>query len=71
MIVEVTINNITGTTPFDVYICDNTLNNCIYINTINSTPFTFEIPEPFNVMNQYNVKVVDGNNCIIYKNFFV
>jgi hypothetical protein len=71
MIVEVTIENITGATPFDVYICDNTLNNCIYISTITTTPFTFEIPEPFNVMSQYNLRIIDGNNCIIDKNFFV
>lgn len=69
MIIQVTINNITGQTPYDVYVCDSGTTTCIYVDTINSTPYTFDVPQAFSNLNSYAVKIVDNNNCLIIKNF--
>lgn len=71
MTVDVTINNITGQTPFDIYICDSGATTCIYVNTISSTPYIFTIPSSFSNLESYGLKIVDNNNCIIFKTFNV
>lgn len=63
--VLVTINDITGVTPYDLYICQPNGSSCFYINTINSVPYSFDIPEPYNNGLAYMLKVVDGQNCVI------
>ena len=43
MAVQVTVNNITGSTPYDVYLCDTSQTTCIYINQITDSqlPYNF------------------------------
>jgi hypothetical protein len=65
MTTEVTINDITGATPFDVYICDTSQITCVYITTITTTPFVFNIPVLLEGQPSYVLKIVDDNNCII------
>ena len=65
MAVQVTINGITGQSPYDVYVCQPNGSGCFYINTITSTPYVFDIPEPYNMGLAYMLKVVDAQNCII------
>ena len=65
MAVQVTINSLTGTSPYDVYVCDSVLTNCVYIATINSTPYFFDVPAPLDAQSELCVKVVDTNGCII------
>jgi hypothetical protein len=65
MAVQVTISSITGQSPYDVYICQSNDTGCFYISTITSTPYVFDIPEPYNSSTSYQLKVVDENNCII------
>jgi hypothetical protein len=67
MAVQVTINDITGQTPYNVYICQNTGAGCFYISTItnSSLPYIFNIPQPYDTASSYMLKVVDANNCII------
>lgn len=64
---DITINNISGSTPFDVYVCDTGYTTCIYVSTINSVdlPYTFEIPPVYSTLTNFIVKVVDDNNCIV------
>jgi hypothetical protein len=64
---DITINNISGSTPFDVYVCDTGYTTCIYINTIGSVdlPYTFEIPPVYVNLSDFIVKVVDDNECIV------
>jgi hypothetical protein len=61
----VTINDITGATPFDIYICDNPITTCIYIDTVSSVPYSFDIPLVFEGQNDYTLKIVDNNDCEI------
>jgi hypothetical protein len=65
MAVQVTINSITGQSPYDIYICQSGGTNCFYITTISSTPYIFDIPAPYNTSSSYMLKIIDTNNCII------
>jgi hypothetical protein len=65
MAIQVTIDSLTGTSPYDVYICDSVLTNCVYISTINSTPYVFDVPAPLDTQTELCVKVVDNNGCEI------
>jgi hypothetical protein len=64
---DITINNISGFTPFDVYVCDTGYTTCIYVSTITSgdLPYTFEIPPVYNTLTNFVVRVIDDNNCHI------
>jgi hypothetical protein len=65
MAVLVTINNITGATPFDIYICQSNGSGCFFIDTISTLPYQFDIPSPYNTSTSYMLKVIDNNNCVI------
>lgn len=64
---QITITNITGAAPYDVYICDNTYGSCIYINTIFAfdLPYSFLVPYTFLSSTEVGVKIIDSNNCTI------
>ena len=68
---QATINAITGSPNYDVYVCDITGTSCVYLDTIADIdlPFTVELPFPYNEMVDYSIKIVDANNCIIIKTF--
>jgi hypothetical protein len=61
----ITINNITGVTPYNVYVCPNPSTTCVYIDTITSIPYSFDIPSFMDGQTSYILKVIDDNDCII------
>lgn len=63
---QITINSITGLPPFNIYISDNILNPAIYVTTITSAPYTFNVPIILENSPEYILKIVDSNGCIIY-----
>ena len=65
MAVQVTISNVTGQTPYDVYVCQTNGSSCFYITTTSIIPYVFDIPAPYNNLSAYMLKLIDGNNCII------
>lgn len=65
MELQVTINGITGQSPFDIYVCQPDGTGCFYVSTVSVLPYSFNIPTPYNVSSDYMVKAVDSNNCII------
>lgn len=65
MAIQVTINSITGQSPYDVYICQSNGTGCFYISTTSVIPYVFDIPAPNNSSTSYMLKVIDNNNCII------
>ena len=67
MPIQTTIYSLSGTSPFDVYICQFNLTGCFYIDTITSgdIPYTFTIPAPYDTAESYCVKVVDDQGCVI------
>lgn len=65
MSVVVNISNITGASPYDIYICQTGGTGCFYISTITSTPYSFSIPEPYDNSPAYMLKIIDNFNCVI------
>lgn len=65
MAIQVTIDGITGTSPYDIYLCQSNGTGCFYISTISVIPYIFDIPEPYNNSTSYMVKVIDANNCVV------
>jgi hypothetical protein len=65
MPIDITINSITGVSPFNIYVCDPTNTVCVYIDELASIdiPNTFEMPEVLSSLNTFNVKTVDKNGC--------
>lgn len=63
MSTNITINNITGASPFDIYLCDDPITICVYIDTINSVPYSFVIPSVMGSQLSFNLKVIDNNSC--------
>jgi len=67
MPIDITINDISGQTPFDVYVCNTGQTYCVYSATITSgdLPYTFEVPIPFLNSEGVNLRIIDGNDCQI------
>ncbi len=67
MAVQVTLYSLSGTSPFDVYICQFNLTGCFYIDTITNgdIPYMFNVPAPYDTAESYCVKVVDNQGCVI------
>lgn len=65
MALQVTISGITGTSPYDIYICQTGGTSCFYMTTISSVPYVFDIPAPYNTSSAYMLKIIDNNQCII------
>lgn len=63
----ITINNVSGVTPYDVYICDTSEINCIYIDTVSAgnLPTNFDVPSIVEGQSSYILKIIDDNNCVI------
>jgi len=68
---QYTLQYITGTPEYNIYICDSTGLSCIYLATISNydIPYTQEIPAPYDSMDQYIIKIIDINGCEIIKTF--
>lgn len=67
MPIDITINNISGSSPYDIYLCDNPVTVCVYIDTITSLPYEFEVPSIMSNENDFNLKIVDNNGCTVYE----
>jgi hypothetical protein len=65
--IKVSINGITGQSPYDIYVCQSSINDCIYINTISGTTYSFDLPKPFDNNVEYILKVIDNNGRMITK----
>jgi len=62
---QITINTITsGTSPYDIWVCDSCNGTCVYIDTTNTIPYTFTLPAVYETYPSYVVKLIDNNNCV-------
>jgi len=55
--------NITGVTPYQVYLCDEPITTCVYIGQTSTSPYVFDVPFPLDEQVSYNVKVIDNQGC--------
>lgn len=64
---QVTISNINGTEPYNIYICDNLYSVCIWVSQINnaSLPYSFIVPKQFESFTTVGIKVIDNDKCEI------
>jgi hypothetical protein len=69
----ITVSSVTGATPFNIYICDNPITTCIYVNTVSSgsLPYNFNVPEILDNITTYTLKVVDNNGCTTTTNLSI
>jgi len=66
----ITINSVTGPTPYNVYLCGHPVSfnddNCYYIGTTSTLPYTITIPNCLQTISKYTLKVINGDGCINY-----
>lgn len=62
-----TITDILGFPPFNVFLCDETQTTCVYIAQINysDVPYQFEPPLLLGSYTTFVVKVIDNISCVI------
>jgi hypothetical protein len=63
MSIIVDITGITGTTPFNIYICDSGFTSCFYVTSINTPTGSFTVPSPYDGLPSFGVKIIDGTTC--------
>ena len=63
--ITITINAVSGVSPYNVYICQVDGTGCFYIDQTSTIPFTFDIPTPYNLSTEYMVKIIDAEGCSI------
>ena len=74
-----TISGVTGSSPFDVYICEDVplpnIPTCVYVTTLvnppSPFPYVYTLPSLIDGQASYNLKIIDGNNCEIIQNIIV
>jgi hypothetical protein len=65
---NIQINSISGTSPFDIYMCDIGLVQCIFIETVTSPtyPITLTTPTTLIGATSFIIKIIDTNGCQIF-----
>ena len=68
---QITITSITATTPVSIYYC-NVLQSptCVFVASVSSFPYTFEVPDPYDLTNFY-IEIIDNSGCIDIQNVYV
>lgn len=63
------ITSVSGTSPFDFYVCGVDLENCQYIGSASTASPTviFTLPEIFNGASSIILKMIDSLSCEIFK----
>ena len=63
----ITVSSITGSTPFDIYLCMTGGTPCYFISRITSgdLPYRFSVPTPIQDLPGYDIRVTDAVGCII------
>jgi len=58
---QVTITSVTANTPVDIYYCDSMSGSCVFVSTVSTFPYTFNVPSPYSDQT-FVVKIVDIYN---------
>jgi hypothetical protein len=63
----ITVSSITGSTPFDIYLCMTGGTPCYFIDRITTgdLPYRFSVPTPIQELSGYDLRVTDAVGCII------
>jgi hypothetical protein len=60
----VTIPTITANTPVEIYYCNSMSGACVFVTTISTFPYSFEVPDPYDD-GDFVVKIIDNEGCEI------
>ena len=60
---QVTITSVTANTPVNIYYCDSFSANCVYVATVSTFPYLFDVPPPYDESNIV-IKIEDTQGCI-------
>jgi len=65
MIIDIT-GVTSGTSPYDIYLCDWTLTSCFYVSGVTSIPPTIHIDSDnyFPNLDLLQIKIIDGAGCV-------
>lgn len=68
---QVQITSITGTSPYDVYVCDYTNTFCFLVTGATVMPpyIIFDVPPPLDDASPILVKLIDANGCEFFEPF--
>lgn len=68
--VQITINTLTGTPPYDIYVCDINQITCVLsLSAVTITPINVPIPSIFENSPLVIIKIIDGSSCEIINTF--
>lgn len=65
MPLQISIPNLTGNSPYDLYVCDTTLTACTFQVTFANTPYVFDLPAPYDTYSEFCLKIIDNDGCWI------
>jgi hypothetical protein len=59
------ITSISGTPPYDIYVCDQTITYCYLVSgsTFITPPLTFIVPPPLDTSTPIILKIIDSLGC--------
>lgn len=65
---NIQINSISGTSPFNIYMCDLGLAQCIFLQTETSPTYPIIINPPTTLIGatSFIIKIIDANGCQIF-----
>jgi len=63
---QVTITSVTANTPVDISYCDALSASCVFVSTVATFPFVFDVPPPYDEEN-FVIKIEDTQGCIYYE----
>ena len=65
---SIQINSISGTSPFDIYMCDINLNQCVFIQTETNPTYPIVLTTPNTLVGatSFIIKIIDSNSCSIF-----
>lgn len=66
----VTISSVTANTPVNIYYCDSTGSSCVYVATVSTFPYTFDVPDPYD-LSDYRIKIDDTIGCEYYEMVYI
>ena len=60
---EVIITSVTANTPVDIYYCDSMSASCVFVSTVSTFPYIFNVPDPYDTQD-FIIKIVDTQGCV-------
>lgn len=63
---QVTITSVTANTPVDISYCNSMSASCVFVSTVATFPFVFDVPPPYDEEN-FVIKIEDTQGCIYYE----